>query len=380
MATKISHSSISTYLSCPKSYQHKYKNKIYPKYQGSALFFGSAIDEALNDVLANHKKVSDEELIQIGIKKFNEKWEQKEDRNFGLIDLPKYEYVLYSRYDFDGDILEKEDWREVYASYPDATQKLSLIQDKLKSLDFQDLESEDKMFYNYLNWLSLRRKGHYLIEAYVTQLMPNIEEVIEVQKNLEIEDEHSNKITGIADFVCKLKAGEYGRITLMEPEVVIPDNKTSSMDYDEDSVATSQQLSQYRTILNNQGYNITKGAYFVMKKKLNKNVTKTCKSCGHVATGSHKTCDNVINGTRCNGAWDKVTKVSVDTQLVVDTIPAEFSSLVMENADDIIKAIESDIFPRNLNACKGMYGSPCPYFGLCHKNDMTNLVQGKDNK
>lgn len=375
MSVKISHSGINSYITCGHSYKLKYIDKIHPLYKGSALFFGSAMDEALNTVLEHHKST---DIYEKAVKVFDEKWEQQEDRTVGLISLPKYEYILYSKYDFDADLMQKSDWRELFVVDENAIEKLQHIQSELKEVEFKDLSTDDKMFYNYANWLCMRRKAHYMIDAYIKDLLPNIEEVLEVQKTLETKDDTGNKLTGIADFVCKLKPGIYGNIELTEAEIVIPDNKTSSIDYEQDSVETSPQLAKYRVMLNAEhGYNITKGAYFVIKKKFTKNTTKTCKKCGNIATGSHKTCNAVVNDKRCDGDWEKSVVVTVPTQLIVQNIPDQFSTMVMENVDSVVKAIEAEIFPRNFSACKNQYGSPCPYFNLCHKGQMKDLVKGE---
>lgn len=383
MAVKISNSGINQWTTCPKSYEIKYINKIHPKYRGSALFFGSAIDATLNFVLAEYKKINDNaKLIDAAIKIFDTQWEQQEDRYFGTIDLPKNEFILYSKYDFDVDMLEKSDWSELYALSDEPIEKFNHIADTLKHTDFSELSSENRMFYNFCNWLALKRKARHMIHAYVADLLPNIEEVLEVQMNLDTEDDSGNKLTGVADFVCKLKPGVYGKVTLMEAETVIPDNKTSSMDYDEDSVETSAQLTKYKVILNEKhGYNITKGAYFVIGKKFKKEKTKTCKSCGHISSGSHKTCDAMLGGVkRCGGEWNIVTRIIVPTQIIVQEIPEIFTNIVMENVDAIVKVIAAGAFPRNFNACSNQFGKPCQYFNYCHKNSMQDLVQVKDKK
>ena len=224
------------------------------------------------------------------------------------------------------------------------------------------------MFYNYTCWLSLRRKTPYLIKAYYEQLMPQIKRVIEVQKKIEIEDSSGNILNGYVDFICELQDGT----------IVVADNKTSSIEYEEDSVETSSQLAKYKFILNTEkyGYNIEKAAYFVMSKKLTKE--KTCKKCGHVASSNHKTCNAEVDGVRCHGEWDK--KYTVDTQLIVQEIPEHFEELVMQNTDEIMECIEKKVFPRNLSNCINRYGKACDYYNICHKKDTSHIIKIEDKK
>jgi hypothetical protein len=357
---KISHSGIQLYSTCPKAYQYRYKDRIHSLYRGSALFYGSAIDNALNYMLENLDK-GVEDIVGETIAVFNKHWEQQDDKTFGLIDLPKYPYILYSKYDFDYELLEKEDWKELFSMAENPMDNKSRIDDLIKQGDFKDLSEEDKMFYNYCSWLSLRRKTPHLIRGYYEQLVPQIKRVIEVQKAVEITDECGNTLNGFIDFICELQDGS----------IVVADNKTSSVEYEEDSVSTSTQLAKYRFILNNvYGFNISKAAYFVLSKKLRRD--KVCKSCGHKSTGSHKTCDAVVDGKRCHGEWDK--KYVVDTQLVVQHIPDQFENMVMENTDEIIKCVTAEVFPRNLTNCITKYGSLCDFYNKCHGKDTSHLV------
>lgn len=369
---KLSHSSITKYNECAKAYEYSYKQKLRSKSKGSALYFGVANDEMLNYVLLN-KDMPKEELTKKALRIFDENWEQGKDNEYNIIDLPKNENILYSKYDFDGDLLEKEDWKELFGMCSNPAQFRYAIVGKLKEKDFHQLESEEKMFYNFEAWLSLKRKVRFMLEAYIDQILPQIAEVIEIQKSVEIEDEEGNKITGIVDAIVRLVDGR----------VVILDNKTSSITYEADSVITSPQLSLYMTVLNNYvadpdhewKHYIDACGFAVVSKKLTKDEVKVCKSCGFKGEGSHKTCNNEIDGKRCGGEWDKVKSFKAETQFIVDEIPGNVQDMIIQNYDEVRKAIESDIFPRNFNACKNKYGGKCEFFNLCYNGDMHNLVK-----
>lgn len=378
---KFSHSGINTYSTCGHSYKLKYIDKLTSVFKSSSLFFGGAIDEALNFMLLNKdSKTVLEDTISI----FNTNWATNVSRYGEKTSLERNPNILYSKYDFDTDLIEKEDWVNLFAETKKYNKKTeqnigspleikNLIDTKLKTQDFEELSNDDREFYNFLNWHSLKRKGHILITGYFNQLLPEIQEVIDVQKSFELEDEDKNILNGVIDFICKLK----------DDRLVIADNKTSSFLYDGDSVKTSVQLSLYMKALNilnempeskwKHG-KIKDAAYFVMSKRIEKDITKTCKSCGHISTGAHKTCDNIIDDKRCGGEWDKIKKFDVSTQLVVDTIPENVQDMVLENSDSVKTMITTGVFPKNFNSCDGKYG-PCEFKALCWKNSDKNLIK-----
>lgn len=380
---KLSNSSLNKYLECPMSYKLRYKDRLVGVYKGSALFFGAAIDEALNYMLMNksNPKYSNKpdkfSLLKESCEVFHKHWETQTDKTGEITNLPKNKTILYSKYDFDGDLLNKSDWKELFKIVENPYAARKEIEDKLKEVDFPELSDKQKEFYNFSTWLSLNRKGPILLEAYYNELLPQIEEVLEVQKEITLED-GSNKISGYVDLIVKMK--DTG-------EIIVGDNKTSSIEYDSNSVESSAQLSQYKTMLNMEyGYNITKAGYFVVSKKLEKDTKKVCKSCGHLGQGTHKTCDNEVQNTdtgktvRCNGVWDKTVSYKANTQLIIQEIPEHMGNYVLENYDTVIKCINQELFPRNFSSCMGKYGNRCDYYLLCHKNKMDNLIDKNQNK
>lgn len=385
MAIKLSHSSQNKFQTCPKSWELRYKEKIVSIYKGSALFFGSAMDEALNFMLINKDK-KDIDLIAESIRVFDIHWEQQKDNQYQLIDLPKNEFIIYSKYDFDADLLEKEDWRELFQMTSNPLQFRSAIEAKLypkkgseeKPVEWSDLESEERMFWNFASWLAIKRKAKLLIKAYHEQILPNIKEVIAIQKEVKLSDGAETEITGFVDAIVRLQ----------DDRVAVMDNKTSSMEYTENSVETSPQLALYQSILNIKAESGTDEwttpidvcAYAVLSKKLDKEITKVCKTCGFKGEGSHKTCNNEIEGKRCGGEWEKTKKFTVSTQFIVDIVPDIVQDMVLSNAEAISGCIQSGHFPRNFNSCGGLYGTPCEYRNLCWNNSSKNLVKLDEKK
>lgn len=400
MSVRVSHSSLNVYATCGQKYKLQYIDRLYPKQKSSALYFGSALDLSFNEVLNNFGKLLPEELYNLALQQFNSSWSLQEDKYFGKTELKRNENILYSKKDFDVDLLTEENLEELYAEMsaykatlkPEEQQDFSF--DKfldffywMKEQDFDNLNSQEKVIFNYTHWLCLKNKAPYLIKAYVEELLPHIEEVVSVQTDLSTEDDRGNKLTGIADFVCKIKAGTYGNTVLETAELVIPDNKSSGTLYEDDSVRTSSQLAKYKVILNEQGHKISKGAFFVVVKDLKKTKNKECQSCGHKSTGSHKTCDNTVEtpmtgpGTgkpvRCGGDWTTTVSFAAVTQIVVDEIPQEFAQVVMENVEEVVNAIEAKVFPKNLSACNNQYGRKCEFIDYCFKKCSKKLIKAE---
>ena len=113
MSLRLSHSGMSVFTECAKKWQIRYRDKIVSKEKGSALLFGSAIDEALNFMLLN-KEDKTIDLLSNSIDVFNKHWEQQKDNEGKIMDLPMNPDIKYSKYDFDVDLLEKSDWAELY--------------------------------------------------------------------------------------------------------------------------------------------------------------------------------------------------------------------------------------------------------------------------
>ncbi len=354
---KLSYSAVNKLTSCGKSYEFHYKDKIMPIYKGSALYFGSAIDLALNFMLTN---LEAPDIVKLSYDEFIKTWTNfPEYQSTKTIDLKNFDKILYSKSDFDGDLLTKDDWVQIYALAKEPSAKYEAIKGKLSEKHFSELSVEDKTFYNTLNWYSLKNKAKYMIEAYYRDIIPQISEVIAVQKSIELVDDSGNKISGFVDLICKLKNG-------IE---VVADNKTSSVTYEDDAVSTSSQLAQYKAILNTSyGHQIQHGCYFVINKKLS--YKKICDQCGTLNTSTHKLCANVIDGARCNGEFDKIPYA--ETSTFIESIPDTVTNMVLENFDIAIKTINAGLFIRNFNQCHGKYGK-CEYIDFCFKNKDTLL-------
>ena len=391
---KVSHSSLDTYKVCPKKYDIQYNQKIYPVEKSSALLFGSALDLAFNEILPRHKEDA-AAVLKIGVETFNKAWEKQEDKYNGTVLLSKNPNVSYTKKDFDEDIITEQDQKDIDQAFEEYKKGLEpSLQEEFpfdtsyeffswlrdNSVGFNEFTEDKKIFYNYVNWLSVKRKAPYILEAYIKDFFPVIHEVVEVQKDLSTADDEGNILRGVADFIVKLKDGTYGECDVICTEPIIADNKSSGKLYAKNSVETSPQLAKYKVILNEQGLPVKKGAYFVILKELKKTKNKTCKSCGHKTTGAVKTCDNKIDKKRCGGDFEIEVSISATTQLVVQDIPDSFAEVAMEEVDSIVGAILERAFAENLDSCFMQFGRPCPYLGLCKNGSMHGLVKSGEKK
>lgn len=371
MSVKLSHSSKNKYLQCGESYRLHYLEKWRPITLSSALVMGSAIDESLNHMLLNKDTPG---VLQATLDIFNRQWEQGQNSLREVVDMPLNPNLKYFKADYDHDLLDKPEWRELLKYDSKFFDTKNDVDAKLKEgVDWLDIPEESRMVYNYANWLCLQKKGHLLLTAYHKDILPNIKRVLVVQHKVELLDDDGNNLNGVIDAIVELHDG---RICIM-------DNKTSSQEYELDSVRGSEQLATYQQIMNifaedpENSWNdkITACVYAVMVKKLDKDITKTCKECGHKNTSTHKVCDAMIEGKRCNGEFDKVKKFNVKTQFIVDTINEEFAASVLENAVTVKSCIEQGLFPKNYSACDNMFGSKCPFYNKCHGGDNKGLMQ-----
>lgn len=382
MSIKLSHSSKNKWLQCGESYRLHYLEKWRPITLSSALVMGSSIDEALNHMLLNKDK---ETVLQETIDIFNRTFEQGQDSARNIVDMPLNPNLRYFKNDYDHDLLDKPEWRELLKYDGKFFDTKNDIDAKLKEgADWLDIPEESRMVYNYANWLCLQKKGHLLLNAYHKDILPNIKRVLVVQHKVELLDEDGNNLNGVIDAIVELHDG---RICIM-------DNKTSSQEYEQDSVRGSEQLATYQQIMNifaedsENSWNdkITACVYAVMVKKLDKDITKTCKKCGTVNTSSHKLCDVLqdVPGekkpVRCNGEFDKVKKFNVKTQFIVDTINEEFAASVLENAVTVKSCIEQGLFPKNYSACDNQFGQKCVFYSKCHGGDTKGLIKLEESK
>lgn len=347
---RLSYSQLSKYQLCPKSYEFYYKKNLKPETKSGALAFGSALDVALNSLMIERDLDKAKEIF---LQNF-----LKTDINGVIHDLKTSDKIVYSVSDFSEELLSDGDLEELKSE----PFQFKTLKERRDAVGWDGMSKEEKLSYNKYNFLAMRRKGLLMLEAYARDILPKIKRVVEVQKRIELHSSNNkDSIVGYIDAIVELEGVD---------GLVIMDNKTSSMPYDQESVFTSQQLSLYSFILQQMNIQASFGAYAVLLKPIRKKLSRVCKTCGNVPEpeSRHKTC-NATNekGKRCGGEWDTTKEIYIDTQLIVDRINENFTESVIENLDVITESISKDLYPRNFQSCQNYWGGKCDYFNLCYK-------------
>lgn len=372
MSLKLSHSSSSRYQTCPTSYKHHYINKYRPKLQSSALCFGSSLDKAFEAMVAGQDPVA----------MFEKVWAFQEI-NKEVTYLADSNLLAYYKSDLEMCLLGDEDKAKLNKWLADNTPEtrdcitvFGEILELKETEGLKNLHPNRQRFHNYVFWLSLRKKGLLMIEALKTQVLPKLTKIHTTQQQIKLKMGDGSSITGFTDLVA-----DYGPL---QNETVIFDLKTSSRAYENDSVVKSPQLALYVHALKDQ-YQTRKAGFIVLNKAIIKNKTKACSVCNFDGTGGrHATCNNEVlppegkaKAVRCGGAWVETFKPEIFVQILVDTIPEHTEQLVVENFEEINKAISSGVFVKNLQSCIMPYG-PCSFYNLCHSGNVDDLIQMED--
>lgn len=205
MGLSLSFSAAQKYLTSPMSWYLHYMLRLRPVETGSALIFGSALDCGFNSLLEDKKAGRTPSVIRAQIKFDTEFFSVNGDD------------IKYSKADQD---------------------KTGLPEHVVTPND------------------CLRYKGHILIEEYAEQVLPRIQEVYEIQKEISLTNEFGDTFTGIIDLIARI-----------DDKILIVDNKSSSIKYAQDSVEKSEQLASYYEAMRND-YKLDGACYIVVPKKL----------------------------------------------------------------------------------------------------------------
>lgn len=196
---KLSHSGRELYETCGYKFQLHYNQRLRSKNTSSALLFGSAFDEALN-VLLLERDLEKAKYI------FITEW-LKHETNFN---------ISYYKSDLNVELID-----------PDLLWDLSAITDKNQHA-------------HYLHFFSMEAKGLRMLEAYNTEILPRIKNVIAVQKSFELPfPKQEGIVRGIIDLIAEIE------LDTGETVAAILDNKSTSAPYPKNSYKTKEQLALY---------------------------------------------------------------------------------------------------------------------------------------
>lgn len=225
MPIQLSYSAAQRYLTSPRSYYLHYIVKLRPKELSSALFFGNAIDLALNALLT--QKMENQPINIPACKRvFLDAWTIGEV-NGKKVELSQPGCIKFSKADLDESLFDSD--------------------------DNTDLEFRDP------SWVSLKKKAFLIIDAYVEQVLPRIREVKFVQREIKMNNDSGDTFIGIVDFCAVFEDGR----------TIIFDNKTSSIKYAEDATANSEQLATYYEAVQDE-LKVDGVGYVVIPKKIRK--------------------------------------------------------------------------------------------------------------
>lgn len=328
MNYSVSFSALDLFEECSEKYRLRYRERLSSEKIPSPLFFGTAIDTAV-EVLLLRKKVllTDAELDLTLTETAHSLFDKTMREQDGKL-LERNVLCDYFQSDFDPNVLKIEDIKTLETSYPHITDFGQFFDDcKAVFKKKQDLKKAQQLVYNHMCWLSLYRKGEMLLEAYENEVLPQIHEVFDIQKNIQLINASGDKLRGKIDFTASF---------VDDPSIFhIVDNKTSSSPYTADSVANSDQLTIYC-----EAENVSNASYIVLEKKI------------------------------------RIKDPKTRTQVIKDEISEEQKQIVFDKIGIKLDNIAQDVFVKKDNPkdCFS-YGKICPYYKLCWKGSMEGLYK-----
>lgn len=313
---RLSYTSAEKYLSCPHKYKLHYVDGYRPKYLGSALFFGSAVDKAIEHLVHNKD-------LDAAMEVFATEFSNGETFTNPLI--------RYNKNDLDTELITQE---KLHSSNP--------------------------------TWYSLQQKGFLIIEAFYVEVLPKIKRVIGTQVPIELENESKDVIIGKCDLIAEW----------IDDSIVAFDVKTSGMLYERESVQKSSQLATYFSALEEK-YGVTKIGFLVGLKNISKNRIKICSKCNFNGSGTQfKTCNNKTGKTRCDAAWNETIDPKAKFQILIDNIDPVFQSNVLDNYAEVNNGIDKKVYYKNFNSCvKGAI--VCDFYKICWKQSLEDVTKKK---
>lgn len=379
---KISHSSANLYLTCSYKYKLQRIDRITSISKNASLYFGSAVDEAIQCYLKDFIDGTTEHSIWKEV--FEKHWRKGHDGR-RVVSIYDSVNVNFGYKDYDAELLTppdillaKQSLNELLPDFKgDWQEAMDYVTTRKKQRAHVHFSDNEHRYFNRLSWMSMYRKGVIMVEAFIKDFAPKIKKVLAIQKKVQLTSDQGDVLTGYVDFVLDIE----------DLGTVIFDLKTSAQLYDEQlKILTSQQLGIYCSLLGPE-LNTRRVGFVVLVKNIKKNKIKICKSCGHKGLGSHKTCDakvikpydeqspHTINAKteRCNGEWDIQIEPEGVCQILTEELTDANMNAVLETVGGITDAIKAGIFVRNFNSCSDFDG--CEYLNLCFKGSMKGLVQ-----
>lgn len=364
MAIRTSYSQNNTYIKCPKHWYWKYVEKLDADFEGASTHFGTAVDKAVMAMLQGNKNY---------MTVFSDSWFSTITRKKEYYQIFDNSYIIFSHADFDKDVLKDEDldamnkWKEELGltKETDPVKQFNTVQ-KNKKNPYKKQPLNELKYFNRCSWLSLKRKGELLLELFERDFLPKVKKVHSVQKFYNVKDPTTgDMIMGTLDFAVDLEGYE---------KPVIVDLKTAAKPYSQEDIELSEQLPIYLALSRGKfDWETDLVGYVVLVKRIGKDKIAHCKSCGHTKTTRHATCNNEIDGKRCDGEWEESLKLEPQMQIIIERKSQEDIDKVLLDYGNIIDAMKRNIIYMNRERCHNWYGNRCPFFNACHNNDLSGL-------
>lgn len=318
MSINVSYSALECFEQCSEKYRLRYEERLSSEKIPSPLFFGTAIDAAVELFLIKKKvDLTEKELdLLLNEDAYSVFDKTMREQNGKLLERNPLCDYFYS--DFDANVLTPEDFKALTKAYPSITDwKEFFVYCKKYIETHGELKPGSKIAFNNLCWLSLYRKGEMMLKAYERDILPEIAEVFDIQKEIELVNDSGDKLRGKIDFIASFKDNPSVRYLV--------DNKTSSEAYKSDSVANSIQLAIYC-----EAEACDRAAYVVLEKKM------------------------------------RLKEPKARTQLIKDSIPDEHKQKVFDKVEVQLNNISRREFHKkdSPKECK-FFGKPCEFYNLC---------------
>jgi hypothetical protein len=331
---KLSHTKRNKYLECPARYNFHYNLGYRTKELSSSLFFGTALDEALNILLETKlenppKQEKTPKEVFLGLL-------DKVRHNGETVRLIQYESLAFTKADYDSSVYTEESFfelsdaldQEITKEWCDSFMEWYNEEKKKKSPEFT---SKDHLIYRMLNLESLKQKGLMILEAYEKEVIPQIHRVYSIQDRVNLPNDTGDSIDGLIDFTASF---------VDDPSIIyICDNKTASKAYKQEDLDTSDQLHLYAYYKELENV-----AYIVCEKEIRKREPR------------------------------------VRISILKGRASEDFTDNLLDCYQDTLYKIKEGNFNPNFESGCNFFRKRCEYWELCHKDTFNDDILVKVKK
>lgn len=327
---RISYSAIDTYLSCSEKYRLERIVKIIPEMINTAFLFGKSIDNASDVIFKPFMKGAEPYNRNEMLAHFKESLTTI-DYLGEQIHAPTCLKVKYSKADVQSELLEKEDLKVIQEYIDKSDLEVTNIRDFIDYYKDTKVKVDDETsIYNFIAWHCLYRKGIMMLDILRKWAEENVQEVISLQRKIEIRNDDDDLLIGYIDLEAILKRDGILRTI---------DLKTATrakVQYPPDRISKSMQLAIYAEMSQKDV------GYVVIDKEIKK---KAPRVIIHELMG-------------------EITEEQLDE--------------TFEKIDLAMNGIKAKKFEKNLDACF-KFGK-CAMYEYCHKGCTKNLIDKLTNE